>query len=351
MQGRHPPKGAAERKQCRSGNMNNLKSIVVGIDFTPCSASALKQALRIAKRDAARLRAVHVVDTVVVRFHERLLTGLQKEIRAGVLQNARDEWAEVTKGIPEAAGLDLAIEINSAEMMMTRWLLEKRTDLLVIGTHGASRTDEGLGMLAAACLRKARAKVMLVREAHCGPFRSVVACVDLSDTSRTVLEQAARVAVQDNATLHIVHVCCAPRRSTNAPAFIRRGAPAGLADDHDALLHRLEQFAEPSRAEMGNIKPLYTLCVAPTQEQGVIESARQLNADLVVLGARAKMGLREVLWGSTAENVILKTSCSILAVKPPAFEEPNRVLDPAAWTGEGGSELAPAGGTPASEHA
>jgi len=54
------------RRDSRSGagclGMNSLRSIVVGLDFTPSSRAALRQAARIAAWNEADLHAVHVVD-------------------------------------------------------------------------------------------------------------------------------------------------------------------------------------------------------------------------------------------------------------------------------------------------
>src|SRR5262245_40235974 len=46
--------------------MDRLTSIVVGIDFSPASLTALAQALRFAEWNRATVHAVHVVDTLVV---------------------------------------------------------------------------------------------------------------------------------------------------------------------------------------------------------------------------------------------------------------------------------------------
>ena len=54
----------------RPGFLDRLTSIVVGIDFSPASATALAQGLRLAEWNRAKLRAVHVIDTLVVVEHE-----------------------------------------------------------------------------------------------------------------------------------------------------------------------------------------------------------------------------------------------------------------------------------------
>lgn len=77
-------------------------------------------------------------------------------------------------------------------------------DLLVLGAHRISPADRSAGTLATACVRKAMASVLLVKDPHAGSFRSVVACIDFSPTSLKALEQAVRLALQDQAVLHVL---------------------------------------------------------------------------------------------------------------------------------------------------
>jgi len=60
----------------------------------------------------------------------------------------------------------------------------------------------------------------------------------------------------------------------------------------------------------------------PGHGRGITEFARQVGADLVVLGTRGRTNLRDLLLGSTAERVVRDAPCSILTVKPDELEDP-----------------------------
>lgn len=85
-------------------NLLAISSIVVGADFTPCSAVALGQAMRIAAWSGAKLHVVHVIDTTVVIEIEEALSPMQQGIRDGLVKDAERAWAEFAKCIPGAAG-------------------------------------------------------------------------------------------------------------------------------------------------------------------------------------------------------------------------------------------------------
>jgi len=103
---------------------------------------------------------------------------------------------------------------------------------------------------------------------------------------------------------------------------LQAGHPDYQMQYRTGLLRRLQEFSESLRDEMGDLKPEYDLFEYRGYGNGIIEFAKQVDADLVVLGTRGRTNLRDMLWGSTAERVVRHTPCSVLAVKPAGFEHP-----------------------------
>jgi len=50
--------------------------------------------------------------------------------------------------------------------------------------------------------------------------------------------------------------------------------------------------------------------------------AKQIEADLVVMGTVSRIGIPGFIVGNTAETILNQIDCSVLAVKPPGFETP-----------------------------
>ncbi len=48
----------------------------------------------------------------------------------------------------------------------------------------------------------------------------------------------------------------------------------------------------------------------------IIKFAQTERVDLIVVGTRGRTGLKEILFGSTAEKVVKKAMCPVLAVRP-----------------------------------
>lgn len=302
--------------------MSWVRHIVAGVDFTPCSATALKQAVRIAKRNEARLEVVHVLETLVVTDLEEALTPFQTDIRAGLVQDARKSWEDFRAAIPGAGRLELEVEIAHPVAAILRRVRERGADLLVLGSHGTTARDRAPGTLATACVRKAAASVLLIRDPHAGPFRTVVACIDFSSTSRKALDQAVAMAAQDSAVLHVLHVFHAPWHRLHYRAPTPQTSPDYQKQYRDGLQRRLEAFCEPFRSGMARLDVHHAVYDYPGHGGGIVEFVKHVRGDLVVLGTRGRTNLRDLLLGSTAERVVREAPCSILAVKPEEFEHP-----------------------------
>jgi nucleotide-binding universal stress UspA family protein len=253
---------------------------------------------------------------------EQALSPFQGEIRAGLVRDARDAWSGFTAGIPGASALELEVAIDNPVAAMLRRVRERSADLLVLGTHGTSPADRGPGTLATACVRKARASVLLVRESQVAPFRSVIACVDFSESSRKALEQAVRMAVHDGAVLHALHVFDAPWHRLHYRAPTPQTSADYQRQYRDGLRRRLEAFCKPVVPEMARLKADYEIFDGKGYGAGICQFVERVDGDLVVLGTRGRTNLRDILLGSTAERVVRDAPCSILAVKPDGFEHP-----------------------------
>jgi nucleotide-binding universal stress UspA family protein len=280
--------------------MNQLKRILLGTDFSPCSTAALNQAARLARWNNARLRAVHVIDELVVSEYaealQRPLTQVQQEVIAEA-GNRLNRW------LAEAGVVDPGV----GEVVIGLPL-----DVLLCRVQGESTSHNDAGNLALKCLRKSRTKVMLVHEAHAGPFRNVVAGVDFSETAREAVEQALRVGQEDQSHVHFVHVFSGPWRRLRFRAETLQAKP-DFENQYRALQeNRLRSFVGDTRA----VKVSFAVVDANSVSYGLAEFARSVDSDLMVLGSKGQSNLRYVLLGSTVERLLREVPCSVLVVRP-----------------------------------
>ena len=293
-----------------------LKSILVGVDFTSCSAAALRQAIRIARFHHATLRVVHILDSHVVADMKTAFPGVpEAELHARFIQGVRRNWEQFTAAIDGAEQLEIIVKVDHPAAGLLKLTSEFAADLLVLGTHGTSPPDRGAGTTAIACARRSRAMVLLVHDSDGQAFRSVLACVDFSETSRKALELAAAFAQLDRARLHVLHVFDAPWNQLHYRTETTEASLDFQKQYTDGLMNQLQRLTESINGATRELTIGFHLVDYGSHGAGIVKFARENNIDLVVLGTRGRTNLRDLIMGSTAERVLRETPCSILAVK------------------------------------
>jgi len=280
-------------------------SILVGVDFSDCSRSALEHALRLGHAWGVAVNAVHAVDAPdPLAAGDPTLGTAQQEVLGQMAADAEARWAAIAGSVPGAGRLPFEVLSGGRLAAMRRALEQHAADLLVLGAHGEMRPNVGLGTLASGCIRGVAADVLVVRDTFTGPFRTVVAGVDFSTTSRRALEAAGRVAEADGASLYAVHVVAAEDGSS--------ATQQGLAAQHGPAL---EAFVAESRLPAG-LEVRREVFPYPGQRSGLLEFGAVVNADLVAIGTRGRTNLRDVVLGSTAEKLLRDSLCAVWAAKP-----------------------------------
>ena len=141
------------------------------------------------------------------------------------------------------------------------------------------------------------------------PLRTILAATDFSATANLALAWAEEIARAHGACVEIVH-------ALNLPLLVPEMA-APTAEFLDAV----EQAAERTlREAVGRIRgggcEVKARLVPGQPSQVVLDVARQLQPDLIVLGTRGLTGIRHLLLGSTTERVVQHARVPVLSVHP-----------------------------------
>ncbi len=295
--------------------MKQLQTIVVATDFTDGSIPALEQGLRIGAWHRAKVRAVHVVEIILGLEPEPQLAAMHMAMQEGMIEQAKLDWSKL---VPKVKGLDQVtceIAIDGRVRGILTEAQARKAELLVMGATPTSPGDIGYGAITASCVRHAPCSVLIVRQKHAGAFKHVLACVDFSPASLEALEQATRIATQDSAKLTVIHDYRAPWRERRVRDLPMVKDPVFQENYVRALEAKLAEFTKPLEHELTHLKAERIVCAAESHRSGIVDAARNVNADLVVLGTRGRTNLRDVLLGSTAEKVLAEAPCSVLAVR------------------------------------
>lgn len=141
-------------------------------------------------------------------------------------------------------------------------------------------------------------------------IKKILCPLDFSEIAQKALDYAVFMAFSHNAELQLLHVV---DQLHGFDSFqILALTPNEIAD-------RMEAQANKKLSNMiGQIKE--TLEIKKAVKHGkasveIIEMAREMKADLIVMGSHGRTGLSHVLIGSVAEAVVRHASCPVLVIR------------------------------------
>lgn len=151
-------------------------------------------------------------------------------------------------------------------------------------------------------------------------LKTIVCAVDFSQFSDYALRYALDLARVFDAELKLVHIVELPF----LPSYSLAGVP-----DLSLPVEQIEQSAQET------MQKVLDDCRSKYQNVGgevrtgtafveIINYAREVGADLIVVGTHGRTGLSHMIIGSVAEKVVRKAPCPVLSVKHPdhRFEMP-----------------------------
>jgi nucleotide-binding universal stress UspA family protein len=293
--------------------------VIVGIDGSRCSATAVELLSTLEWPEETRMRLVGVFDT----FHlvgpwapyggfdvSDVVDDLTGELR-GALADARSRLGTggielesvVMEGRPASALADAAEEWGA--------------DLVVVGSRGlgALRTML-LGSVSAEVVDNVRCPVLVVRRPT---IRSVLLAHDGSDLAKAAEDILAGWPPFRDLPVEVLSIVrgdgpwaetLSPVAQGRAAVAVRESIEASRQHHEDvgrAAADRLGLSGRVARAEVRAGDPARTL----------VDEAEARDLDLIAMGTHGRTGLERLRMGSVARNVLTHAHCSVLIVPPP----------------------------------
>ena len=140
--------------------------------------------------------------------------------------------------------------------------------------------------------------------------RKILVATDFSASAERALETALAIAEGAKAEVHLVHALEVPRPAFTPYAVSIPDEFVGAA--RKSGLHQLEQAHARVRAR--GCAGTFSLGVVPAA-LCIAGRAREIGADLVVVGSRGNTGLKRLLLGSVAELTVKESPVSVLTVR------------------------------------
>ncbi|WP_165390206.1 universal stress protein [Thalassococcus sp. S3] len=312
--------------------MKRFKNILVVCDEKSDYENAFDRVRWLAKANDAAVTLMDVVDAEPGALSRLLaaLPGAQSTtVEEQVLEVHRTRLGElaaplIADGIP----VTQIVEQGIGFLEVIRRVLSENHDLVIKGAE-AGRD----GMLSRSfdmhLMRKCPCPVWILKSKSDPKARHILAAVDpdqegvADDTlSRTVMELATSLADQDEARLSVMNVWRVQEESTLRHTLVKipdEDVNAIVAQEHRKSAESLQTLMSLFPNHRKRINVHHVKGVAGDVIPDFVEAE---HIDTIVMGTVGRTGIAGVIIGNTAETILNRVTCSVIAVKPPNFVSP-----------------------------
>jgi nucleotide-binding universal stress UspA family protein len=142
-------------------------------------------------------------------------------------------------------------------------------------------------------------------------LRRILCPVDFSDHSRHALDHAAMLARWYESTVDVLYVHPIVPVAASAPGAPLYTPLMTTERDRDELLRSMRSFAD---SRPGDDLVVHCDVIEGSAAPVILDRARELSSDLIVMGTHGRSGFERLLLGSITEKVLRKASCPVLSV-------------------------------------
>jgi nucleotide-binding universal stress UspA family protein len=299
-------------------------TILVPLDGSPCGELALPLAAALTQATKARLVLVRAAWTKATSGGDRLEAQAVEEAQsylAAVGGRLGQQGVQADIDVVEAAAPDgILSEIGSCH-----------ADLVVMCTHGRSGLGRYVyGSVTEGILAKSPVPVLLVRPltplAMLSPKvgqTSLLVVLDGAAFGESALRPAADLASALHATMLLVRVVPLPSLAYSSSIGMQPGMvnveaeyelEAELEENQEAAAEKyLAEVADRLRKDGATVKTAVRLGGAA---ESILEEAKRAGSGLIVMPTHGRTGLRNLLWGSVALEVVHRGVLPLLLVGP-----------------------------------
>lgn len=272
-----------------------MKSILVPCDFSKQSINAFRFALDVARRSKGIIHVLHVIEIPVL--HDSVLMpalSFEEVLFKELGEKARSAFKKLLeKHTQPGDTVRTHVAFGAPAPLITREVIDRSIDVIIMGTTGAGTLKAlTVGSNAEKVVRNATVPVITMNGFH--KFSSVSSIV-LANTLDTDHQEDFVMKVKAlqyffKAHLHVLWV--------NTPRYFERTV---------ATERRLQAFAKRFLLRDFSLHVVNDVY----EEDGIVDFARSVKADMIAMGTHSRKGLAHVVTGSVAEDVVNRVAMPV----------------------------------------
>ena len=317
--------------------MKRFKNILCIVNTDMQNTIAVEYAVKLAVKNHASLTVVEVIDEIPpdTTLFERTMSSI--DLQAEIISEHQNRLQELVSSLDHKTKIKTKVLTGILFLEVIYEVLRNRHDLVFKTAESGVFLNRVFGSDDMHLLRKCPCPVWLVKPESPKAYQTILAAVDVDDDYppdelntrhlliQQILKMASSLAISECAELHIIHAWLAKYEGAMRGAFIARPEEEVASYVKSVKLrHALnldEKIDKLEKDILGRIKPKKHLIKGDPRRE-IPAFAKEIKADLVVMGTVARTGLSGFFMGNTAETILNQLDCSVLAIKPPGFVTP-----------------------------
>ncbi len=308
-----------------------FKSILVVVDLDSEIEAITRLTEQLASRTDAKIHILGVVpEFPIPAFRSTQASKTARDMSANLVNELTEKVAALDKALPERASSSMVTgrlieQVNQAVMLY-------QVDLVMKAAAGTQESPRPVfGSVDKRLIRKCPAPVWVVRPDIGTEFDSIAVAVDRPDIyadsddrrdlALSLIDHSLMLAsFFDIKTVHVVYAWDAV--GADILRSPRYGISAVEAEDYMRECEAdnrawLDDFVKVATKRFGKTDAkLSPEPVFGRPRVVLVDKVEELKADILIMGTIARTGALGLLIGNTAEDVLDRLACSVLALKP-----------------------------------
>jgi nucleotide-binding universal stress UspA family protein len=275
-----------------------INKILVPTDFSEISLQALNFAALIARNNNSEVILLHVFES----YTQNTMLSMRIDFTQIIERGVEEKFNEIKEKNPNLAGITIRsrVVVGKIHSEINNIAAEEKIGLIVMGTHGVSGvTNIGkyiLGSNAYRTIQNAPCPIITIREApRRKEIKNIVVPLDSTQESMVKMDMAISWAKLFKAKIHLLAIT----------AFF---------EDYVVDKKKIEEKVHEAEKRLKETGIEYESHILRHQapSESVLEYAYKAKADLIVIVTGQESVLNEMLFGSSARNIISESTIPVL---------------------------------------
>jgi nucleotide-binding universal stress UspA family protein len=328
--------------------VKSFKNILYITNQESEQTDTFKRVQALVENNQAQLTIVSTADKIPPNSKFFKIRVSSKEVQSEIIEKSRLFLEELiaNSALKNKSTVSSKVLVGIPYLEVIKEVLRKDVDLVIKDLVDVDSKVKDLDASDMHLLRKCPCAVWLNRSSGFSSPIKVIATLDVDDSypdeelatrhdlNMDVFSIAASYSVTEMAELYAVHAWNAIGESMMSGGFVNKSKEEVSSYVNEVKLHaeqKLNDFMSESAEELGKemmdfLSPKAQLLKGDANTE-IPKFADDVNAELVVMGTVCRTGIAGVLIGNTAEAILNRLNCSVLAIKPKGFKSPVSIND------------------------